>query len=210
MSCLALVAPGHMDDPVRVRAVEITVLIDHLKLEPETELDSDLLHLLRQPVDTGRQLLKVAIPVSKTAVVIISCAEPAVVEDKEFNADFFGLPRHREQLLLCEIEVSPLPVIEQDRALLISPLTAGESRSVQPVEDLAHPVHALVGVDHDNFRRDKRLTFLKFPGKILRMNSHRDPRHVERGHFDLGEEVSAVDERESVDFPRLLSRFFSL
>ena len=49
---LTVIPPGCLDHPVRMCAIEITVLVDHLEFYPETEFYTDLLHLFGQSVDT--------------------------------------------------------------------------------------------------------------------------------------------------------------
>ena len=49
--CLAVIAPGCLDHPVRMRAVQVAVLIDHLELDPEAEFQADLFHLPGQSLD---------------------------------------------------------------------------------------------------------------------------------------------------------------
>ena len=57
-------AAGGLDNPVRVAAVQIAVLIHHFQLKPEAEFQSQRLDFFGKPFDAIRQTLKVRGPVA--------------------------------------------------------------------------------------------------------------------------------------------------
>ena len=111
MPRVGLKAARRADQPVRMRAVELAVLIYHLKLHPESEVEAQGLDLPGESGDSVRQLLQVCLPVPESLVVIVPLSEPAVVQHEELRADLLRLLRDAENLLLIEVEEGGLPVI---------------------------------------------------------------------------------------------------
>ena len=69
--------------PIRMCAVEVAVRGNHLRLEPDSELDSEFIQVIVNSFDTVRELTAVNDPVSERAVVGVPFPEPAVVDDKQ-------------------------------------------------------------------------------------------------------------------------------
>ena len=103
--------PRDFNRPVRMRLVEMTVHIHHLRLHPDTEIQSERLDLSSESRETSRKLLLVDFPVSQGMCVIIALAEPAVVHHKKLHAGFLCLLRQSKQLSLIDVKIGCLPTV---------------------------------------------------------------------------------------------------
>ena len=78
------------DRPVRVTLEQAAARTDHLGLDPQAELEAQRLDLRRQRAKPARELAPINDPVAERAVVAVSLAEPAVVEDEQLDAEVRG------------------------------------------------------------------------------------------------------------------------
>ena len=193
-----------VQDPVGMSAVKLTVLVDHLELDPEAELHAERIDALRKARDAVRQAVGVRPPVAEATRLTAARGEPAIVEDEELDADIVRRLGDAHELLLIEIEVRGLPIVDEDGAHLVAPDTARQARAVELVEVLAHAVEAVVRPDHDGLRRLERIRRRELPTELLRMDAHRHARDIEGVDPRLREEVAAVDEREADGLALLL------
>ena len=77
--------PRHMNTPVRMLTIQITVFGNHFRLEPKAKFPSRFIYFLRKRGNTIRQFLLIDIPISQRTVIRISLAKPSVVQHKKFN-----------------------------------------------------------------------------------------------------------------------------
>ena len=138
-----------VQDPVRVRAIGLAVLVDHLELDPEAEFHAERVDALREARDAVRQAVGIRPPVAEAARLAAARGEPAIVEDEELDADIVRRLGDAHELLLIEIEVRGLPIVDEDGAHLVAPDTARQARAVELVEVLAHAVEAVVRLTGD-------------------------------------------------------------
>ena len=73
-----------------------------------------------------------------------SGSKPAVIKDEQLNSALLRLPRDGYELLSGEIKICRLPVVDEYRSRLVSPLTSCKSLLIQLVEGLAHLVESQV------------------------------------------------------------------
>ena len=191
-------------------AVKLTVLVDHLELDPEAELHAERIDALRKARDAVRQAVGVRPPVAEATRLTAARGEPAIVEDEELDADIVRRLGDAHELLLIEIEVRGLPIVDEDGAHLVAPDTARQARAVELVIVLAHAVEAMIRPDHDSLRRLERILRRELPAEFLRMDAHRHARDIKRIDLCLREEVAAVDEREADGLALLLIRLRAL
>ncbi len=76
--------------PVGMGAVDVAVRVDHLGLEPDAEGHALGLHMVDQRTEAIGIFARVDCPVRQAAGVVVAVAEPAVVEDEAFRAQFGG------------------------------------------------------------------------------------------------------------------------
>ena len=130
---LTALRPGPTDDPdrpVRVGGEQLAALADHLGFDPQPEAEAERLDPPSQTVDPVGQLAPVDDPVPERARVIVTGAEPAVVEDKQLDPEVAGDAGDIDQLRLIEVEVRPFPVVDQDRPRPIAPGSPGQALAV--------------------------------------------------------------------------------
>ena len=71
--------------PVRMLTVKITVLGDHLRLDPDTEFHTKVIDSLYKSAESLSKLGFVDIPVPKTTVVIVTFSKPAVIQNQHID-----------------------------------------------------------------------------------------------------------------------------
>ena len=123
-------------DPLRVRAGDVGVGVDHLRLEPQPELHAQLADAVDervQPVgpDLGRHH-----PVAEARAVVAAGAEPAVVEHEALDADLGRAVGEVEQPVAVVVEVDRLPHVQRDRALGRDRPRPGPQVAVEAAGDL--------------------------------------------------------------------------
>ena len=62
-----------------MRAVQITVLIDHLRFKPQAEFHAKRMDLISELTHGAFHFFLIRIPVAKTAVVAVTFTEPAII-----------------------------------------------------------------------------------------------------------------------------------
>ena len=72
----------HMQAPVRMGTVQITVRRYHFRLKPKAHLEPHGIDLFRQQLQTAGQLFFIHHPVPKRTVIRVPLAEPAVIQHK--------------------------------------------------------------------------------------------------------------------------------
>ena len=160
----------------------------------------------RQRLEPARQLAQVDGPVAERRVVVVAAPEPAVVEDEQLDAQARRLARDRDEPVVVEVEVGPLPVVEHHRPRAVAPRAPRQPIPVQPVERLGEAAQALAGPgDHRLGRRERRAR-LEPPRERLGVDAEAQPRGPERVDLRLGEEVAGVDEAQAAGLAGVLGR----
>ncbi|MNJ49661.1 hypothetical protein D3C77_449060 [compost metagenome] len=72
----------HMDDPIWVIAVKLAVFINHLGLEPKAELHAETCDPIPKLPEAAGQLLPIDVPIAQRRRVIVTFAEPPVIQNK--------------------------------------------------------------------------------------------------------------------------------
>ncbi len=194
----------YLQRPVRMLTVQIAVLGNHLRLEPETELHSHIMNLPGELPEASFQLFLVHIPVAQTAVVIISLAKPSVVKNQHLNSKLRRLPGNVQDFLPVKIKISGLPVVDQNRTFLILILSSAHMLPQDPVVLLGKFGKAAVGIAKDHLRRPEGLALLQDPGELSRIDSHNHPCLPSLILPGRGREITAVDKAEAITVPEIL------
>ena len=116
--------------------IELTVLRDHLRFKPETELHAAPMDLLRKSLDTSRQLLLIHDPVTQRGIIIIALAKPAIVEHHELNAKLSRTGSDLIDLLFIEVKIRSFPVVHKDRTQGFLVFAAQQMLAVKAMESL--------------------------------------------------------------------------
>ncbi|GAA2006116.1 hypothetical protein GCM10009778_09360 [Microbacterium terricola] len=99
-----------------MRSGEFAVRIDHLGLNPQSELHTEGGHMVDEGMKPVGPHALVDEPVAEPGSIVSSTGEPTVVEDETFDADIRRGVRECRQLLECVIEIHRFPGVERDRA----------------------------------------------------------------------------------------------
>ena len=188
---------GHADRPVRVGREEVAARAHHLGLDPQPEEHAERLDPPGDAGDPVRQLAQVDGPVAERGRVVVALAEPAVVEHEQLDAELVGDPGDLDELVLGELEVRPLPVVDEHRPRPVAPDAAGEPLAVQPVVGVAQVAEAVGRVDEDRLGRAELGARLERPGERLGVDADPQPEPAERVALGLGQEVARVDQAEA-------------
>ena len=204
---MAHAAARRMDSPIRMPTVQVGILVYHFRLEPQAKLHAKRLNTICQPGDAVRQAGAVGYPVSQTGAVIVSLTKPAIIKYEQFNALLMRSFRNIEQLLLIKIEVSTLPVVEQDRTRAITPVTMCQPLLIQAVEGLAHAVQTVVRIHHNRLGCLERFARCELPRKTKRMDTHSQAGDAPRVHLGLCQKVARVNQAKANGLALCFGRF---
>ena len=135
-------------------AHEIAVVVDHLGLEPEPELQAPPLDV----VDEREQALRPHVarhdPVTEGRTVVATTAEPSVVEHEPLHADTSPSVGQGFEVVEVGLEVDGLPGVEGHRSRAARVVRSGPKAAVQAPRE---PVEALGRVNEDDGGGDVRL-----------------------------------------------------
>ena len=159
--------------PVRVRAVQIGIRVNHLRLNPDTKLHAELFNVIDHRLKAVRVFFLVQIPVAQRGVVVVAAFEPAVVNDKALHAQRCGLVGHAHDVVRIVVEVDPLPGVEMHRARFIF-READNVIAQVAVELLAHAIQPVRGVAGIQARRPERFPLFNrhFTRQVERFGLH--------------------------------------
>ena len=188
-----------MQHPVRVLVPHPGACVDHLRLDPQPELQAHGVEFFGKAFQAAGQLGGVHLPVAQAAVVVAAVGEPAVVQHKQLDAQGLGLGSQGQQLFFVEIKIGGLPVVDQDRTHLVPPDAPRQTGAVELVVGLGHPVEAPVAVDHHRFGGGEGLAGTQGPAEALGVDAHGHTGDVVGVHIGLGQEIAAVHQAEPID-----------
>src|SRR6185437_6566459 len=117
-SSLCTWTPIKVNDPVWMLAIQVAVLVDHLRLDPQTEVHAERMHAVDQRLQPMREFVRVRIPVAQTGMVVLPRAEPAIVHDEPLNADGRGLLRQLRLAFFRDPKLRRFPRVVQYRTQL--------------------------------------------------------------------------------------------
>ncbi len=123
-------------DPLRVGAGEVGVGVDHLRLEPQTELHAQLAHVVDERVEAVRPHLRRDDPVAEPGSIVAPRAEPAVVEHEPLDPELGGPVGEVDELRFVVVEVHRLPDVERDRPVGRDRAGTGSQVFVEAPRDL--------------------------------------------------------------------------
>ena len=189
---------GDAQRPVGVFPVEIAVLADHLRLDPDAEGHAQLLQPGDQGLQPAGQLAVVHHPVPQAAVVVVPLAEPAVVHDEQLDAQRGGGFGDVRQLFGVKAEVGGLPVVDEHRAAGAPEGVLDQVLPDGPVELAAHLPQAAGGADQRRLRGGEGGVWLQGPAELVGVDAHHQPDVVILAGLRLGLEIAAVQQHGPV------------
>ena len=198
--------PRNPQRPVGMGPVEVAVLADHLRLNPDAEGHAQLLDPGHQGLQTAGELLPVDNPVPQTAPVAVSGAEPAVVHDKQLDVQRGGGLGDAHQLVGVEAELGGLPVVNEHRAAPALERVVNQILPDGPVELAAHLAKAAGGADQGRLRGGKGLAGGQRPAEMVGVDPQKQTVVLQLGALRRGQEVAAVYQRGPIAQAVILAR----
>ena len=141
-----------------MRAVQVTIDIDHLRFNPEAEPHPHRRDFTGETADAVRYFFAIYNPVAQRGSRRISLAEPAVIEYEKLDTEICGLFCHGKDLLFIKVKIRRLPVIQQYRPLFVAPVAPRQPLPVKRMKRPAHTAKPLIGIHQDGFRRVEKFT----------------------------------------------------
>jgi hypothetical protein len=108
--------PGPGQDPVGVGPEQVGVGVDHLRLDPQSELHAQLADLADQRVEAVGPDVGGDVPVAQPGGVVAAAAGPAVVEHEPLHPEAGGHLGQVGQPVQAVVEVDGLPGVEHHRS----------------------------------------------------------------------------------------------
>ena len=186
--------------------VELTVDGNHLRLEPQPELQPAFMRGLGHARKTVRQFREIDLPVTERRVVIVAVAEPAVVEHEHFEPEVCRTGREVVDFRLVKGEIRGLPVVHEDGPQRTLVFAAHEMLADEAMERLAHAVQACRAIAQPRLRRLERLARCKVPVEFEVTQSRHDARRAKLLHLGAQGEVAAPHKVHAVNLTLLLRR----
>ena len=131
--------------------VQIAVGINHLGFKPQAELHTEPVDFSRKFRQASPKLPAVYVIITKPCRIIISFAEPAVIENKQFDSQTAGSFGEVNQLAPGEREEVSFPVIQQDRPFFSFPVAPYNMFIRKVMKMSAHSVITLITESHNGF-----------------------------------------------------------
>src|SRR2546423_172721 len=93
-------------------AIQVTIAVYHLWLNPYAEAHAKLVYTSNQAVEAIWELLRINGPVAETGVIVVTCTKPAIVNHEYLNAELCSLFSKDCLVVLIDIETCRLPRVE--------------------------------------------------------------------------------------------------
>ena len=184
----------NLNCPVRMCPIEVAVLGDHLRLEPDAEPHAHRLDLLHQIVQSAGELFLIDKPVPQSGAVVVPLAEPAVVQHQHIHAEacsFFG---NVQDLFRIEAEIGGFPVVDQHRTFCQLILAAADVFPNCPMKLVGQSFQSGAAIGQQHFRCGKTLPCSQLPAEQVRVDSHDYTHLPQLVTLDLGLVAAAVDQ----------------
>ena len=140
-----------LDDPVGMVLGEFGLGIDHLRLDPDAELQAFGMGISGDVIDALGELADIDLPVAKGGVVAVAgvfVAEPAVVEHEHLEAHRGGVVNHAQERLCREGEIGAFPAVQEDGVDLPAAVDAVVARPAVEIAGSLPRAAAGPGPDH--------------------------------------------------------------
>ena len=199
-------AVGGGQSPVGMSAVEVAVLVDHLRLYPQTEPQSHIVDFFDKSVKSVRQLAFIRYPVSQSRVIVVAVFEPSVIEHKQLQAQVLCLFGYRDQFFFGKVEVCRFPVVDEHRTMAQPVFSAHyviADHAVIVVREICQTVRAAeydLGSMEGRFRR-------QLPAEAVVAYTCHDTHAVKLVAFDLCFVIARVHQHHAVAGAAVLRGF---
>ncbi len=179
-------------------AVKITVLIDHLRLDPDAEFHPQLFDAGNQCLKAAGELLFVDGPIPQTCIVAVARAEPAIIHDEQLNSQMRSFLSDVHQLVRGEVHLRGLPMVDEYRLAAALP---GIVNQVVPDASMELPAHLSKAGRRTNqgrFRSRKAFSGLKRPTELAGTDTHDQARILKLIQLCCRLEIAAVQQHSAI------------
>ena len=208
VTSLRVGAPRDLHRPVRMCTIQITVCIYHFRLDPDPELQSQVIDLFTNTGKSAGQFLFINIPVTQRRLIVITVSEPSVIHDKQLDAHLACFLRQFQQFFFINIKISRFPAVQQYGTHFLFPCSAYDVLSDERMHLMTHTGKSLTGDRHGTLRTLKGIPRLKVPGKTVRIDAGAKTRLTIRIDFCCLIVISTVEQMEPIADPLLFCRVF--
>ena len=189
-----------------MRAEQFRIFADHLRLNPQAELQSHRVHFIHKTFQSALQLFLIHEPVAEGRSVIIPVPEPSVIHDKHIDTGFFRGLCESDQDVGVEVHHSRFPVVDKNRPVLGQPPLFDEMFAVKVMEGTCHAADPAVRVYKYSLRALEGFSRSKRPGEALRMDADHAAQLSDLVNLRLRQEVSGINQAHTPDLSRSLGR----
>mmetsp|Transcript_82731 Transcript_82731/g.146057 ORF Transcript_82731/g.146057 Transcript_82731/m.146057 type:complete len:201 (-) Transcript_82731:1472-2074(-) len=190
-----------MKHPFWVFLVELTVLVDHLRLDPQAKLQAHSIEILCQAWKAPWELRCIMFPITQGCSIIIPPSEPTIIKDQELNAGVFGRLGKLQDLVMLDLKVERLPGIDEHRADQIMPAWGYEPFTQEPVEGTCHSPKTLIGEYTNALWRLESLLRAQIPAEVRVAQACVDTNAACCSLLNLHEPVARVEQAKAVAMP---------
>ena len=198
----------NLEYPVGVHPVKLTVLRNHLRLQPDTKFQAKGIDAVHQLFHRTAQFLLIYKPVAQARIVIVSFSKPAVVQYQHIEAQICCLSCNFQQFFRIEAKISGLPVVYQGGTLFVFPGAADQVGMISLLELVRECGQTFFAVAQSSFRCHKGLARSQFPQEFLVVQAADKTNTVHLVFFHLDLETAAVDKGNAVSISEILGGVF--
>ena len=172
--------------PIRMRTIQIRILVDHLRLNPNAKAHVHGMHASNQIIERSAQLLFVDHPIAEACIIVLhTAAEPAIVQHHHIHAQLGSLLGDCSNLVAVEIKICRFPVVDQHRTRGKRILAAHDVGTDKTVVATGKRADTFMREGKNGFRRMESFTRVELPGKEFIIDAGNQTRFSAEIHLDI-------------------------
>ncbi len=181
-----------LQHPVRMCAVEIAVFIDHLRLDPDPEIQTCGIDFLNERLQGSLEFLFVDLPVPQSGIVGIPAPEPAVVQHQQVDVHVRRLPGNVQDRFPVKVEIRCLPGVDQHRTGPVFEPGRYQPLADQAVKTPRQCAQSFIAANQHRLRGLEVFTRTQFPAETIGVDAHDQAGLSELVHFHIRPEASGI------------------
>ena len=140
---------------------------------------------LRNSGKTALQFFPIDEDIAKRGIIVVSLAEPAVIQHHEFKSKISRTGSKSIHLFFVKIKIGRFPIIDENRPHGIAIFPAHNVMAHRLMKCLTHAIQPLCTKGKHRLRGLEFLLHPQPPAKAYRLNTADHPRRTELLHFRL-------------------------
>src|SRR5580658_5357989 len=198
-------ATGKIQNPVRMLAIEIGIRVDHLWLDPQTEIHAERVDFVDERLQTVREFLLIHIPVAEAGVVVLALAEPAIVHHEAIHADGCGLFGQGHLSGFIDSELRGFPGIVNDGTRLGVRGLRQDMSDFKMMQQTRGSAQAVIGIAAIKYGRFEMFTGFEFIAEVEGIETAGDADGVQLSMFNGDAPGAGPRQRAKPDFAVLFA-----